>query len=103
VGALIRKLDNANLGLTGELWGAAPVQALGAVNGREFYFRARHNEWTFEIARDSGSALPSDGGPPGFLRSARFPNASFMPLSTAEALIVECVESFLIQGQSGAG
>lgn len=81
--------------LEGELWGNAPVQALGTLNGREFCFRARHNEWTFEIAESATSALPSDGGRGGFVRSGSFSNASFMSPDVAESLIVTCVEQFL--------
>jgi hypothetical protein len=33
---------------------AAPVQAEGAVDGRPFYFRARHSQWTFTIALIDG-------------------------------------------------
>jgi hypothetical protein len=92
---VIKTLRYPTFKLEGELWGFAPVQALGTINGREFYFRARHNDWTFEIADSATSALPSDGGRSGFVRSGAFSNASFMSHDVAESLIVTCVEQFL--------
>ncbi len=75
------------LQLNCEVWGYAPVQAIGTVAGREFYFRARHTEWTFEVATESGD-LPSDiGVAPVFFREGTHENASWMPLNEATAII----------------
>lgn len=37
--------------LTVSEWGGAcPFQAEGTINGKPFYFRARHGSWTLEVA-----------------------------------------------------
>ena len=73
-----------------ELWGEYPVQALGEIRGRDFYFRAKHSEWEFEVA-DADGVLPSDGGEDEFVRRGKHPDASHMPHDEAASLI----ESFL--------
>src|SRR5687768_4835444 len=45
---------------TFEVYGHGPVQAFGTVLGRELYFRARHDGWSFDVADQRGH-LPSDG------------------------------------------
>lgn len=37
-------------GWSGELGGMAPVQAEGLVDGNPFYFRARHETWSFTVS-----------------------------------------------------
>jgi hypothetical protein len=80
----------SDLGVEYELWGEYPVQALGEIRGRDFYFHAKHYEWEFEIA-DAAGRLPSDGGKPEFVRRGKHPNASYMPHDEAASLI----DSFL--------
>ena len=36
-----------------------PIQALGSIAGREFFFIAKHGQWDFEMANDLNE-LPSD-------------------------------------------
>ena len=79
-----------DLGIEYELWGAYPVQALGTIRGREFYFHAKYHEWEFEVA-DARGVLPSDGGNPEFVRRGKHPDASRMPHDEAASLI----DSFL--------
>jgi hypothetical protein len=78
-----------------EVFGDSPVQALGTVLGRELYFRARHDKWSFEVADHSGN-LPSDGylGLDGFYREGDYPNAGWMPLQDAVKIIVRCLKEF---------
>lgn len=46
-----------------DLGGYVPVQAEGRVAGRPFYFRARHDEWSFAVAGDpEDSALEARSG-----------------------------------------
>src|SRR5262245_29660801 len=80
---------------TFEVGGNCPVQAFGNVLGREMYFRARHDGWSFEVA-DHAGRFPSDGyqNSDGFYREALFPNASWMPHRKAVAIIVGCLEEF---------
>lgn len=78
-----------------EMWGEAPVQAFGEVGDRDFYFRARHSEWSCEVS-DSNGRLPSDGGAAedGFIREGTYANASYMPLRAALKIIDRCMSEY---------
>jgi hypothetical protein len=86
-----------------EVYGNCPVQGLGTVRGREVYFRARHDGWSFDIADRKGD-LPSDGraAPDGFYREGVYPNSGWMPLAEAVRLIDECIREYL-RGLDKAG
>jgi hypothetical protein len=75
--------------------GDCPVQGFGKVLDRELYFRARHENWTFDVADCNGS-LPSDGGsgPDGFFREGDYQSAGYMPLRDAVKIIVKCLREF---------
>jgi hypothetical protein len=79
-----------------EVYGNAPVQGFGKVLGREMYFRARHDQWSFEVA-DCKGEMPSDGraAEDGFYLEADYPNASWMPLEVAARLIERCLRTYL--------
>ncbi len=79
---------------------ASPVQAEGTVAQHAFYFRARHEEWSFTVAL-SLEVDPADISLPsrGFFREAvygysRFA-ASYMPLPEARRIIIDCATEFL--------
>lgn len=78
-----------------EVYGACPVQASGTVRGRDLYFRARHGEWTFEVA-DSAGHLPSDGysKSDGFYREGIDPHNGYMPLPEAIVMVVACLREY---------
>jgi hypothetical protein len=78
------------------VWGIAPVQALGTVLGRDLYFRARHNLWSFEIADHKGE-LPSDGRAEadGYYREAKYPDAGWMTGEVAMRIIERCLRDYL--------
>ena len=78
-----------------EVWGNCPVQALGTALGRELYFRARHNGWSFDVADRNGN-LPSDGyrDSDGFYREGVYPDAGWMPLQQAVQIIVRCLREY---------
>jgi hypothetical protein len=78
-----------------EVYGNAPVQGFGAVLGRDLYFRARHDGWSFDVA-DHAGRLPSDGyrGSDGFYREGDYPDASWMPHAVAVRIIVRCLEEY---------
>ena len=61
----------------------------------ELYFRAHHQGWSFDVA-DSAGHLPSDGyrDSDGFYREGKHPNASWMPLGEAVALIARCLREY---------
>jgi hypothetical protein len=79
-----------------EVYGACPVQAFGAVRGRDLYFRARHGKWSFDVA-DSAGNLPSDGyfDSDGFYREGIDPHHGYMPLEEAVAVIAECLREYI--------
>lgn len=78
-----------------EVWGTCPVQALGTAGGRELYFRARHEGWSFDIADHAGN-LPSDGyrESDGFYREGDYANAGWMPLQEAISIIGRCLSEY---------
>lgn len=81
---------------TFEVYGNCPVQGFGTVRGRDLYFRARHDGWSFDVA-DSAGHLPSDGyqDSDGFYREADYPNASWMPHREAVEIIVVCLREYI--------
>jgi hypothetical protein len=74
---------------------AAPVQAEGTIDGFPFYFRARHNEWTFAVA---DGCVPDpvliESPADGFFRSSKYEGASFVPLEIAIQLIERCISAY---------
>lgn len=48
----MEEIEHNDLKLKGRIYGSAPVQADGTINGFPFYFRARRNEWTFAISEN---------------------------------------------------
>lgn len=88
-----RIFKDDDLGLNCRIWGHAPVQAEGTVGGDSFYFRSRHDEWTFSVS-DSPLTDPVDIQFPdqGFFRESVYGNsfgsdASYMAYDEAEAII----------------
>ena len=89
-------------GWRGRLDGYAPVQGEGSVDGHAWYFRARHQEWSFEIAEpaevdwtDVDVGLQVGGwrvqdeawGEDAYA-------ASYMPYATAWTIIQQCITRF---------
>ena len=74
-----------------EIYGARPVQAFGADGGRESYFRAKHESWSFDAADHAGN-LPSDGyrDSDGFYREGTYAGAGRMPLGKAIEIMGSC-------------
>ena len=83
----------------------APVQAIGTVGGRPFYFRARHDEWTFGVSAIDGrdpetvDAAVASAGEGWFRRGhigARWESAaSHLSVASATAIIHECAAAYL--------
>jgi hypothetical protein len=90
------------------IYGNCPVQADGRVRGNPFYFRARHDAWTFVACLDSenmdlaSSIQPSEdvGGPfidsghRGWYASGDWQNAGWMKENEAASLICESCREF---------
>jgi hypothetical protein len=49
----MQEFENAELKLKGKIYGSGPVQAEGTIKGFPFYFRSRHDTWTFSISENS--------------------------------------------------
>jgi hypothetical protein len=83
---------------------AAPVQAEGTVDGRPFYFRARHEEWELVVAERAGADPAALGVADAAAGDAWYRSgvvdgrsaASFLTRAQAEALIQECARAYLI-------
>jgi hypothetical protein len=95
--------ENIELALEYELFGAAPVQATGTICGREFYFRARHDSWEFEVAKEDGRLGSDCDEEPFFLRAGEAAGASFLSHEEAHRLIEKCAEEFFAQWCRGGG
>jgi len=78
-----------------EIYGDCPVQAFGTVGGRELYFRAKHEGWSFDVADHAGH-LPSDGyrESDGFYREGDYAEAGRMPLQRAIEIIGRCLNEY---------
>jgi hypothetical protein len=101
-----RTVDEPELHLQGRLEGFAPVQGWGTVRGFSFYFRARHDEWSFAISEHPAVdpvdiQLPEQGKKYGFLREGNLSGkpreylASHLELAEAEKIIKQCVTEYL--------
>jgi len=83
---------------------AAPVQAEGTVAQHAFYFRARHEAWSFAVSL-SPNVDPADIYSPdqGFYREASYGSsefaASYMPFEEARQIVIDCARDFL-QGRT---
>jgi hypothetical protein len=83
---------------------AAPVQAEGTIAGKRFYFRSRHEEWTFSVSEnqeiDPVDIISADDAKgKGFFLEGRYGmsafDASYMPLDIADKIIRECADAYL--------
>lgn len=88
-------------GWNGIITGHAPVQGWGRADGHPWFFRARGDTWSFEIAEDRGldeQALPDVGeevsGWAAWERWGTWPDASIMSMDTAWSIVETCIERF---------
>lgn len=82
---------------------AAPVQAEGTLFGYPFYFRSRHEHWSFSLSEhddlDPVDIQTEEGAKGyGFFREERYGSekydASYMSIEDAEAIIKRCAEEY---------
>src|SRR5437762_2489456 len=77
---------------------AAPVQVEGTIGSHAFYFRARHEHWSFAVAL-SADIDPADifNAEQGFFREASYGSspseASRMPVAAAREIIASCAKA----------
>ncbi len=104
-----RRIEDETLQLHCRIWGYAPVQAEGTVAGKQLYFRARHDGWSFAVAASAG-VDPVDICFPdqGFLREGEYGTswddaASYMEYDTAEAIIRRCAADYIQHRNDDSG
>ena len=95
-GLKLLRVEAPEYAATFEVYGNCPVKAFGTVLGRELYFRARHDGWSFDVADHNGN-LPPDGyrNSDGFYREGDYPNAGWMPLREAVKIIGRCLREYV--------
>ena len=101
----MEEFDNIDLKLNGKIYGAAPVQAEGTINGYLFYFRARWDTWTFSISENSDISpedidMPEAGKKYGYFAEGHIGKeweylASYMDINMAKEIIVNCSTEYL--------
>ncbi len=83
---------------------AAPVQAEGTISGKPFYFRARHEHWSFAVSENPSVdpvdiQTPEQGSAYGYFAEERYgtetSDASHMPLEAAARIIERCADVYL--------
>jgi len=101
----MQEFENIELKLKGKIYGSGPVQAEGTINGFPFYFRARHDMWTFSIS-ESPEVDPVDiqmieqGENHGFFAEGRVGQereyvASYLNPDKVQDIIQECSKIYL--------
>lgn len=98
-------IENNDLKLIGKIYGSAPVQADGTVNGYPFYFRARWDEWSFAISENPNISpvdiqLIETGEKYGYFAEGRVGKeweylASYMEVNTVKDIITKCASEYL--------
>lgn len=81
----------------------APVQAEGTVCGKPFYFRSRHEDWSFAVSENPevdpvDIQLPEQGALHGYFVEETYGDkpyaASYMPLEEAIRIIERCAQIY---------
>ena len=101
----MQEFENVELKLRGKIYGSGPVQAEGTINGFPFYFRARHDTWTFAIS-ENPEIDPVDiqiietGKRYGFFAEGRLGKeweylASYMDSDKVTEIIKKCSKEYL--------
>ena len=94
-------VERSGNGWHGAITGRAPVQGWGRVDGHPWYFRARGDAWSFEIADDlelDEAVLPVvDDENAGWLVEedwGTWPKASYMDPDIAWSIVEACIARF---------
>ena len=89
---------------------AAPVQAEGTISGMPFYFRARHEHWSFAVSENPTVSpveiqTQEQGSAHGFFAEERYGEDSFaashVPLEEAGRIIERCAGMYLRKIEKG--
>jgi hypothetical protein len=82
---------------------SSPVRAVGTVCGKLFYFRSRHEHWSFSVSEDPDVDpvdvdSPEEGAAHGFFVEETYGEkpsaASYMPLEDAQRIIEKCAQIY---------
>jgi hypothetical protein len=105
------EFENIELKLKGTVYGSGPVQAEGTVNDFPFYFRSRHDTWTFSIS-ENPEIDPVDiqtaeqGDKYGFFQEGHIGKqweyrASYLDPDTVKEIIEKCTKSYFRLDKNG--
>ncbi|WP_148212616.1 hypothetical protein [Hahella chejuensis] len=92
--------ERSGVNWNGYVSGSCPVQGCGIVDNHPWYFRARGDSWSMEIAEDQSidcECLPLVGPYPGWLIEeswGKWPEAGYMEAAVAWELIEKVFEQF---------
>jgi hypothetical protein len=100
-----KTINNLELDLHGVIYGYAPVQAEGSIAGNNFYFWARHDDWTLSVS-ESLEIDPVDiqneevGRRYGFFKQGKYgekggEDASYMPFEVVEKFVIDCLKDYV--------
>ncbi|OQP40992.1 hypothetical protein A4H97_15440 [Niastella yeongjuensis] len=101
----MEEFENNDLNLKGKIYGSAPVQSDGTINGFPFYFRARWDEWSFAISENPDISpvdiqLIDAGKEYGYFAEGRIGKAweylaSYMEVNMVKDIITKCTIEYL--------
>ena len=101
----MEEFENIELNIRGKIYGSAPVQAYGTINGFPFYFRARWDAWSFAISENPqidpvDIQLEEQGKEHGYLAEGTIGKeweylASYMEFSMVKDIITKCSTEYL--------
>jgi hypothetical protein len=99
--APLPSIDVPELDLRGQFYTSeSPVQAWGTVKGRDFYFRARGEYWTFAVSESPDiDPINMQNANHGFFREERYgtqrSDASYIPLDVAAKIVEDCAREYV--------
>lgn len=81
-------------GWAGSIYGFCPVQGYGRIDNLFWYFRARHDDWRFEVySKPTERELPGDAFMVWSAEAEYDGDASWMPYSDAWSIIKAGIET----------
>lgn len=101
----MEEFEIIDLNLRGKIYGSAPVQADGTINGFPFYFRARWDGWSFAISENPqvdpvDIQMEETGKEHGYFAEGTIGKeweylASYMEFSMAKDIMAKCSLEYL--------
>jgi hypothetical protein len=101
----MQEFESKEFKLKCKIYGSAPVQAEGTISDFYFYFRARHNTWTFSISENPeidpvDIQMIEQGKKYGFFSEGQLGKewehlASYIEEDRVREIILSCVKEYL--------